>query len=189
MPLADLLPRVLLVLGLGFLVATLRVAGDLVRWWRRRADALVVWRGPRPPFYGLTLGLAVLLGLLVVSGLVLLPRPVTSLFGEAMMCVYYGYAVPLSTHIRRGLYADGIWTDTGFVPYAQIGGVSWTSRETNPTLVVLVRDRPLARRLTVPAPQLGEVRRVLREQIAEHGLVQAGGLGLQLEGHDLRDDV
>ena len=43
-------------------------------------------------------------------------------FGELMMFVYFGYMLPLSTRITRGLYADGIWTDTGFMPYAQIGG-------------------------------------------------------------------
>ena len=39
-------------------------------------------------------------------------------FGETMMLVYYGYAVPLSLKIGRGFYEDGIWADGGFVPYS-----------------------------------------------------------------------
>ena len=38
------------------------------------------------------------------------------LFGISMMFVYYGYLVPLSRRIGRGFYADGIWSETGFVP-------------------------------------------------------------------------
>lgn len=189
MPLADLLPRILLLLGLGFLVATLRIGRDLWRWWCRRSQALVTWLPPRPPFYRMTHVLAVLLGLLLLSGLTVSPRPPTSLLGEAMMFLYYGYAVPLSTRIRRGLYADGIWADGAFLAYDRIGGFSWSSRETAPTLVVITRGRPVARRLAVPLEHLGEVRRVLREQIARHGLAQADAPGLHLAGHDLRDDV
>ena len=46
-----------------------------------------------------------------------------------MMFVYYGYLLPLSTRITRGLYADGVWTDSGFMPYAEIGGISWREGE------------------------------------------------------------
>src|SRR4051794_41772841 len=45
-------------------------------------------------------------------------------FGETMMLVYYGYAVPLSLKIGRGFYQDGIWADAGFIPYSRIGGRS-----------------------------------------------------------------
>jgi len=37
-----------------------------------------------------------------------MPGSVSSLFGVAMMFGYYGYLLPLSTRIRRGLYRDGI---------------------------------------------------------------------------------
>ncbi len=45
------------------------------------------------------------------------------------MFVYYAYAVPLEPRIRRGFYADGIWADSGFMPYDQIGGLSWREGE------------------------------------------------------------
>ena len=52
-------------------------------------------------------------------------RPAAQLFGETMMFVYYGYLLPLSTRIRRGFYADGIWADSRFMPYNEIGGITW----------------------------------------------------------------
>ena len=44
------------------------------------------------------------------------------------MLVYYGYAMPLSLKIGRGFYEDGIWSDAGFVPYSNIGGLSVAGR-------------------------------------------------------------
>jgi hypothetical protein len=41
----------------------------------------------------------------------------------------------------------------------------------------------------VPGQRLGEVRRVLRQKIAEHAIDFQGGPGLHLEGHDAREDV
>ena len=45
-------------------------------------------------------------------------RPV-DVFGETMMLIYYGYAVPLSLKIGRGFYEDGIWADAGYIPYSR----------------------------------------------------------------------
>ena len=50
---------------------------------------------------------------------------VGQLFGEVMMCAYYGYAFPMSTRIARGFYGDGVWSDSGFMPWTQISAVSW----------------------------------------------------------------
>ena len=47
-----------------------------------------------------------------------------------MMFIYYGYLLPLSTRIRRGLYQDGIWTDSGFMRYTEIGGLTWKGDDT-----------------------------------------------------------
>ena len=55
------------------------------------------------------------------------------------MFVYYGYLLPLSTRIRRGFYEDGIWTDSGFMPYTEVGGHQL--RRANDTVVA---DRHLA---------------------------------------------
>jgi hypothetical protein len=92
-------------------------------------------------------------------------QPLVDAFGEGMMCVYYGYVFPLSLQIGRGLYKDGIWSDKGFVPYTEIGGLSWREGE-NLTLVLIHRVRNLVRRLDVPPEHYGEVRRLLRDKIA-----------------------
>ena len=108
-------------------------------------------------------------------------------FGELMMFIYYGYAIPLSTRIARGLYADGIWTDSGFMPYSEIGGMSWKGEQ--PTLVLIAREKQVARTLEVPGPALGEVRRLLREKISSHAIEFDGGPGLHLGERDVRDSV
>src|SRR5690349_15925379 len=113
----EVLSLVLLVLGFGFLAANLRLTAELVRYFRLRSSALLVWPGKRPPFYGLVLTLGVVLGVLVFVRIVIQNSPPRAVFGEGMMFVYYGYAVPLSRRIGRGFYRDGIWSESGFVPY------------------------------------------------------------------------
>jgi hypothetical protein len=187
MDIRALLPQILLVLGVGFLVANLRMAFDFVRYVRRRHRALLVWPGPRPPFYGLVLFLGVALGLLIVVKLVVLHHPMSQVFGEVMMFLYFGYGVPLSRRIGRGFYEDGVWAETGFMPYTHIGGISW--REGHPvTLLLVSRLRQLARPLVVPTPLIGAVRRLLRDKIAAHDITFSGS-ALDLGGHDERDDV
>ena len=66
MTLQDALTRILLLLGIGFLVANVLKGLEIVRWLRRRRTALLVWPGPKPPYYGLMLGIGVMLGLLVL---------------------------------------------------------------------------------------------------------------------------
>ena len=55
-------PQLLFLLGIGFLVANVRVGIDALRFLRRRSSALLTWRGPRPRYYGLQLALGVVLG-------------------------------------------------------------------------------------------------------------------------------
>lgn len=176
----------LFTLGVGFLAANLRILGQFVRYRRLRASALVTWPGRKPPFYGWLLALGVVAGILVFVKLVVQQQPPQRAFGEGMMLIYYAYAVPLRLRIGRGLYAGGIWSDGGFVPYAKIGGLSW--REGGAiTLVIIYRLRSLARRLTVPRAHYGEVRRVLRDKIAAHD-IHFTGRSLDL-GTDERDLV
>lgn len=186
MTLVGLLPQVLFVLGLGFLVANIRGGIDLARWARRKPNALAVWPLPKPPFYTMSLAIGGAMGCLLLSAL-FVPRPLPALFGELMMFVYYAAVVPASTRIARGLYADGIWADSGFMPYDQIGGLRWQDGDS--ILVVASRLRTLARRLPVPGPRLGEVRRLLHEKIAAHAIDVTAGPGLHLDGHDAREDV
>jgi hypothetical protein len=61
----QLVPATLLVLGAGFLVANARLVLDYWRYRQRRPTALLVWRGRQPPYYGLGLGMAVVLGLVI----------------------------------------------------------------------------------------------------------------------------
>jgi hypothetical protein len=109
------------------------------------------------------------------------------LFGILMMFLYYGYLMPLSVRIGRGFYADGIWSESGFVPYWKIGAVSWREGE-QIALVIVSRLRNLARRLIVPGIHYAAARRLLRDKIAAHD-IQLMRTGLELGAHDERDDV
>jgi len=186
--LARALEMSLLALGVLFLAVNIRVGRDIVQWWRRRAGALLVWMPPKPPYYAVNLAIGVMLGLLLFVTVFLVPRPAASIFGELMMFVYYGYLLPLSTRISRGLYADGVWTDSGFMAYADIGGLSW-KEGTTATLVLASRLRTIARTLTIPGTRLGEVRRLLREKIGERAIEFDGGPGLHLGSRDTRESV
>jgi len=181
------LPQLLFLFGVGFLVANLKVVTDLIRFRVRKASALLVWQNPKPRFYGFSLGLGVVLGLLLAFKLFVQRRAPGQVFGEAMMFVYYGYAFPLSTRIARGFYRDGVWSDTGFLRWRQISAVSW--REDGAiTLVLISRLRQIARRLEVPGNLYGEARRVLRDRIKAHD-IHIGGSGLNLGTRDEADAV
>ena len=175
----------LLLLGAGFMVANARLIIELLRFRRRRASALLIWRSPPPPYYGLTLALGVATGLLVAFKLVVIHRQA---FGETMMFVYFGYLVPLSRRIARGFYADGIWADTSFIPYNEVGGISWREEEHSVSLIVISRLRNLARKLAVPLEHYGAARRLLRDKIGEHE-IHFFGTGLDLGVHDERDEA
>lgn len=183
----SLLPDILFVLGVGFFIANLRLFYQFVRFLRLRSTAILTWPGRRPPFYGLLLLMGAVLGLLVVYKLVVLGAAPIQVFGEFMMLVYYVYALPLSLRIGRGFYEDGIWADSGFIPYTYIGGLTWREGDP-PTLVLLYRMRSLARRLSVPHAYYGAARRLLRDRIGAHD-IQFAGKPIDLGAHDERDDV
>jgi|SRR5688572_17576017 len=183
---AWLAPRLLLLFGLGFLVANIIIARDLVRYHRSRRSALLIWSVAKPRYYGFSLALGVILGLLLVLE-VSFKRPSYSLFGEAMMFVYYGYLFPLSTRIARGFYQDGVWSDSGFMPWSQISAVSWKD-EGEVTLILISHGQSLARRLEVPGPQYGQARRVLLDRIKAHD-IHIGGAGLNLGTRDEGDSI
>ena len=91
-----------------------------------------------------------------------------------MMFVYYGYLLPLSTRIRRGLYEDGIWTDSR---------LHALRRHRRPDLegqrhardCVAAEDAGAP--AEVPGVHLGEVRHVLREKIGAHAIEFDAGPG------------
>jgi hypothetical protein len=185
---ADVLPPVLFAFGVGFLLANIKVIVDLIRFHRRKTSALLIWQNPKPRWYGFSLALGPVLGLLLAFKLFVQRRPPEQLFGETMMFVYYGYALPLSTRIARGFYRDGVWSDTGFLRWAQISAVSWKEEGAAVTLVLISRLRSIARRLEVPANLYGEARRVLRDKIKAHE-IHIGGAGLDLGTRDESDAV
>ena len=183
----EQLHRFLFLLGVGFLIANLRLLLQLVRFLRMRSSALLTWPGVTPPFYRLMVVVGALLSLLIFYKLVFLHQRPIDVFGESMMLVYYGYAMPLSLRIGRGFYQEGIWAENGFVPYSEIGGLAW--REGEPlTLVMMYRMRTFARSLVVPSKYYGAARRLLRDKIAAHD-IHFTGKTLDLGVHDDRDDV
>ena len=182
-----LLPGLLFLFGIGFFAANVKVTADLIRFFTRRSSALLIWENPKPRYYGFALALGAVLGLLVVLKIFVLGRSPGEVFGEVMMFLYFGYAVPLSTRISRGFYRDGVWADTGFMPWGQISAVSWKEGETV-TLILISHFRSIARRLQVPGHLYGQARRLLRDRIASHD-IHIGGAGLHLDSRDDRDTV
>lgn len=183
----QFLPDILYLLGAGFLVLNVRLFYQYARYRRLRSSALVTWPAARPPLYTLFLGVGALLGLLIIYKLAVLRLHPVQVFGETMMLVYYVYGLPLSLRIGRGFYADGIWTEAGFMPYSTIGGITWREAP-DVTLVLMYRKRTIARRLLVPHRLYGAARRVLRDKIAAHD-IHFTGKTLDLGMHDERDDV
>src|SRR5262249_23128637 len=176
---------VLWLLGVAFVVVNARVLLLYVKYLKRRSRALLVWPAPKPPQYVLSLAIGVALGLLVFYKIVFAHRQA---FGETMMFIYYAYLMPLSLRIGRGFYEDGIWADSAFIPYDEVGGISWKEGEHQVTLIVISRLRNLARRLIVPGDKYGAARRLLRDKIGEHA-IGFHGTGLDLGAHDERDAV
>jgi hypothetical protein len=109
------------------------------------------------------------------------------LFGEGMMFLYYTAAVAMNRAIARGFYADGIWADGGFMPYRQIGAISWREGK-DVTLLVTARMRHFARKLVVPGNLYGAARRLLRDKIEAHD-IKFVRTGLDLGLGDERDKV
>ena len=181
----NVLTGTLLLLGAGFLVANTRLLLEYVRFMRRRRDALLIWSSPTPAYDGMSLGLGVVLGVLVFYKVVFTGQQA---FGEIMMFLYYGYLVPLNRRIRRGFYEDGIWADSVFIPYNEVGGISWREGEHSVSLIVISRLRNLARRLAVPLEHYGAARRLLRDKIGDHE-IHFSGTGLDLGLHDERDEA
>ncbi len=184
---ASLTPWLLLLFGLGFLIANIRLGALLWAYRRRVRSALLIWQGDKPKYYSFSLALGVVLGLLLIIEAFVLKRSPRSIFGEAMMFIYYGYLFPLSTRIRRGFYGEGVWSDSGFMNWSEISAVSWKEQPTL-TLVLISHVQSIARRLNVPGHLYGQARRLLRDRIQAHD-IHMGGAGLDLGTRDDRDAI
>jgi hypothetical protein len=180
----DVASDILILIGAGFLVTNARLLLEYLKYRRLRPGALLIWRSPRPRHYLMTVGLGVTCGLLVVNKLLYYRYP----FGELMMFVYFILMTPLTQRIGRGFYAEGIWADSSFIPYNEVGGISWREGEHAVSLVIISRLRNLARRLAVPLEHYGAARRLLRDKIGEDA-IHFTGTGLDLGAHDERDEA
>jgi len=183
----TLLPRILYVIGGGFLLINLHQFYQYFKYARLRTSALLTWSPSMPPLYRWFFWVGAVLAILVFYKLMILKLHPKFVFGETMMLVYYVYALPLGVKIKRGFYEDGIWTEGGFVPYVNIGGLTWRDGAP-PILVMSYRWRTFARQLVVPEPYFGQARRLLRDKIAAHD-IHFTGKTLDLGLHDERDDV
>jgi hypothetical protein len=184
----ELLQRLLYLFGIGFFAANVKVGTDLLRFQRRKRSALLIWQNPKPRYYHFSLMLgAVLVGLFAFK-LFIQHRELKTLLGEAMMSVYYVFALPLSTRIARGFYEDGIWSDTGFMPWSQISAVSWKEAEGVTVLVLISQVKSIARHVQVPGHFYGQARRLLRDKVQAHD-IHIGGTGLDLGTRDEKDTI
>ncbi len=181
------LQDVLLLLGVGFLVANVRSAVEFVRYLGRRSSAILVWRPPRPRYYAFLLAIGVMMGFLIAYNYNMDRLGVRQLFGEGMMFLYYTVAIALNQAVARGFYADGVWTDRGFMRYREIGAISWREGKVV-TLLLTARERHFARHLTVPSGQYGAARRLLRDKIEAHD-IRFVNTGLDLGLSNERDKV
>jgi hypothetical protein len=180
------LPRLLIAIGLFFLVGSVRLLASLARYVRLRPTAVLTWTPANPGSYTPFAVMAFVLALLIVVKLGVERRPPVDVFGETMMLLYFGALVPLTRRIERGFYEQGLWLDDGFLPYSRVDGLSWREGE-RLTLVAVPRGRQVARRLVVPPRHYGQARRLLRDLIAARRITFHGEL--DLGGHDPREDV
>lgn len=178
----NLVGTTLLLIGAGFLIANAKMFLEYLKYRRLRPGALLTWPSPKPRNYLLTLALGVATGLLAANKLRVARYP----FGELMMFLYFACLTPLNRQIGRGFYQDGIWADSGFMPYNEVGGISWRETENAVWLIVISRLRSLARKLAVPLEHYGAARRLLRDKIGEHQ-IHFSGTGLDLGERDERD--
>jgi hypothetical protein len=176
-----------LLLGVGFLIANLRVLYQLGRFFRLRSSAILTWPSPAPPFYRLMVAVGGVLALLILYKVLFLQYGPLAIFTETMMLVYFGYAMPVSVKIARGFYEEGVWAEGGFLRYADIGGLTWREGE-RVTLVMMPRMRSVVRRLHVPDPYYGAARRLLRDKIAARD-IHLAVTPLDLGTRDATEDV
>ena len=171
----TMLTVVLVGIGVYFSFLLARGLAGYLRFRHMRPTAVVTWTGRRSTHFALVLGVVSLAVAILNTSL---ERPFLHLWGQYATAAYFILMVPLSARIRLGLYRDGIWADSGFLPYARIGRMAF--REGSEiVLILLQRGAAWAFRLSVPPEEYGAVRKVIEEKIRERVVnVEAGILGL-----------
>jgi hypothetical protein len=96
-----------------------------------------------------------------------LALPFHHVYSQAVMALYFILMVPLSARIHLGLYRDGVWADTGFLPYERIARMAFreVAQGREVMLILLPRGRSGSFRLPVPREDYGAVRKVLEEKV------------------------
>jgi len=168
---------VLLGLGLYFLILLIRGLRGYLLFRKVRPTALLTWPVPRSSQFPFLLILGVV-ATAVTALNAYLDRPLHHVLSQALMAAYFILMVPLCQNIRLGFYDQGVWADTGFLPYAKIGRIAF--RETPEiVLILLPRGRSGSFRLPVQPEEYGAVRKVLEEKIRARVVnVEAAILGL-----------
>jgi hypothetical protein len=179
----DLLALSFVALALVFAIWNTIAIVQQLAYRRIRPSAELTWLPDRPWFYNLCLGIGFFMVSLTAISIFLLERPLMTEVAQALMAIYYTIFFPLSFRIRRGLYATGIWTEGGFVPYSRIRALDWIEK---PSVVLVAKTDGVFnafnegyRRLPVPGELFGQARRVLASHIEDHSLtVRKSVLGL-----------
>jgi hypothetical protein len=165
-PNETMLTVILTALGVYFSVLLFRGMRGYLLFRKMRPFALLTWR-PRPPAH---FRMMQVLGVASTAVTLLnsyLDRPFAHVASQGLMAVYFVLMVPLASNIPLGLYRDGVWASTGFLPYQRIGRMAF--RESPEiVLVLLTRERAEPFVLPVPPEEYGAVRKVLEEKIREH---------------------
>ena len=173
----TILTVVLLGVAVYFTVLTAWTLRAYLLFRQIRSTALVTWPAPRPSHFPFLVTLGIVSGLVAfLNGY--LGRPPHHVYSQGVMSAYFILMVPLCQNIRLGFYDQGVWADTGFLPYANIGRIAF--RETPEiVLILLPRGRSGSFRLPVPPEEYGAVRKMLEEKIRARVVnIEAGILGL-----------
>ena len=170
-----MLTAVLVGVGIYFSVLLARGFAGYLQFRRLWPTALLTWPMRQSTRFAIILGL-VSLGVAILN--TTLRRPFFHLYGQYATAAYFILMVPLSGRIRLGFYRDGVWADSGFLPYERIGRMAFRE-DREIVLLLLPRGRARSLRLPVPRDEYGAARKVLEEKIREHAVtVESGILGL-----------
>jgi hypothetical protein len=165
-PNETLLTVILTGLGVYFAVLLTRGLRGYLLFRKVRKTAVLTWPSRPPAHFRMMQVLGVMsTGVTLLNSY--LDRPAAHVASQAVMAAYFVLMVPLANHIHLGLYRDGVWAATGFLPYQRIGRMAF--RETPEiVLVLLTRESAQSFMLPVPAAEYGAVRKVLEEKIRAH---------------------
>jgi len=161
-------------LGIYFSILLVRGLAGYLRFRRVRPTALLTWPGPRPHQFALLVGLGIVSTAVAVVN-TYMGRPLHHVFGLAVMSLYFVFMVPLSARIHLGFYRDGVWSNTGFLPYGKIARMMFVE---SPEIVLVLVPRGRSRSFLLPVPreEYGAARKVLEEKSRSREMVCEGGI-------------